>query len=234
MKIVIFAQFKINVMNRFKVLLFSLVVTTAIVSAQPGIRFSVFANPCINWLVSDIKTIDSKSALMGFDAGMTLDKYFADNYAFSTGISIGTLGGNLNYEYATGFKTNTATVVIPAKTSVKFNLQYITIPLGLKFKTKEIGYFTYFAHLGLTSQINIKATGSSNDNIPVLDGDNISEEISMFNMAYHFGGGIQYSLGGNTALVLGATLTNGFVDVTQSETDKITTSSLAIRLGILF
>jgi opacity protein-like surface antigen len=203
-------------------------------SAQQRLRFSVLVNPCFNWLSSDVKTIESNGANFGFDAGLTMDKFFAENYAFSTGISIGSLGGNLRYSSNTVFRTTLGDTAVPAGSSVKFKLQYITVPLGLKFKTNQIGYFTYFAHLGFTLQANIKATGTNTGTPRVLDDDNISDEISFLNLGYHIGAGAEYSLGGNTAVVFGITYTNGFVDITQNSDDKITTSSFAIRLGILF
>ena len=203
-------------------------------NAQQKIRFSVFVNPCINWLSSDVKTIKSDGATFGFDAGLTMDNFFAENYAFSTGISIGSLGGNLRYDSSTSFRTNTGDISLPGGSSVKYKLQYITIPVGLKFKTNQIGYFTYFAHLGFTLQANIKATGTSSGESNALDNDNISKEVGFFNLGYHIGGGLEYSLGGNTAIIVGITYTNGFIDITQNPDDKITTSSLAIRLGVLF
>ncbi len=204
------------------------------VAAQQKIRFSVFANPCINWLQSDVNNVQSNGAAFGFDAGLTMDRFFAENYAFSTGISIGSLGGNLIYKDSTSFSTHNNSAVVPAGSNVKFKLQYITIPLGLKFKTKQIGYFTYFAHLGFTIQGNIKAIGTSSGASNALDNDDISKEINFFNLGYHFGAGAEYALGGNTSLIFGITYTNGFVDITQNTNDKITTLSIAIRLGIMF
>jgi opacity protein-like surface antigen len=211
-----------------------LVANLIAVSSQQKLRFSIFVNPCFNWLSSDVKSVKSEGATFGFDAGLTMDKFFAPNYAFSTGISIGSLGGNLRYSDSTNFRTHTGDVIVPPNTDVKFKLQYITIPVGLKFKTNEIGYFTYFAHLGFTLQANIKATGTTSGISHALDNDNIGEEIGFFNLGYHFGGGAEYSLGGNTAIVIGFTYTNGFIDITQNPDDKITTSSFAIRLGVLF
>jgi hypothetical protein len=205
--------------------------------SQQKIRFSIFANPCFNWLQSDLKTVQSGSMALGFDAGLTVDKFFADFYAISSGVSIGSAGGNLKYTGSTAgfkFKSHGKTITVPNNTTIKFKLQYITIPIGLKFKTKEIGYLTYFAHLGLTTQMNIKATGTSNDANSSLAEDNISDEINFFNLSYHIGAGAEYSIGGNTALVFGLTYTNGFVDITSSSDDKITTAGIALRLGILF
>jgi hypothetical protein len=212
-----------------------LVVALKATAEGPSTRFSVFANPCINWFNSDGKKAQSDSPVFGFDAGLTVDKYFAENYAFSTGLSIGTLGGKLKYDPENiKFSTPDGNPVVNANTPIKYSLQYITLPLGLKFKTKEIGYFTYFAHLGLTSQVNINAKATSDDDPAKLSGDNIDKDIAIFNLGYHFGLGAQYSIGGNTAIVLGATLTNGFLDITNNDKSKITTSSLAIRIGLLF
>jgi len=200
--------------------------------AEQKIRFSVFANPCINWLQSDIKSVVSGSPVFGFDAGLTVDKYFADNYAFSSGASISSLGGNLKYSNGATFKTKgSGSVTVNNDANVRYKLQYISVPLALKLKTKQIGYFTYFANLGFTLQMNIKATGTSSDG--TLN-DNISDEISFLNLGYHFGAGTEYSIGGNTAVIFGVTYTNGFIDVTQNASDKITTSSFAIRLGLMF
>lgn len=219
-----------------KILLSAIIFYTCFtgVAAQQNVRFSIFINPCINWLQSDVKNVKSNGAVFGFDGGLTLDKFFAENYAFSTGISIGSLGGNLKYADTTNFSTHTTDTFVRPSSNVKFKLQYITIPVGLKFKTKQIGYFTYFAHLGFTLQANIKATGTSSEGSKALDNDNIGKEINFFNLGYHFGAGAEYSIGGSTALILGITYTNGFVDVTQHKNDKITTSSIAIRLGMLF
>jgi hypothetical protein len=217
-------------------LLIPLIILFAVKAAgeTSSVRFSIFANPCINWFNSDVKNTKSVSPVFGFDAGLTIDKYFAENYAFTTGLSIGTLGGKLNYsDESVEFSTPDPSVTISSNTDIKYSLQYITLPIGLKFKTKEIGYFTYFAHLGLTSQIRIKAKGTSADH--QLDNDNILKDVSLFNMGYHIGAGVQYSIGGNTAIIMGVTFTNGFLDVTNNnDKPRITTSSLAIRLGLLF
>ncbi len=204
------------------------------INAEQKIRFSVFVNPCINWLQSDIQSVNSGSPAIGFDAGLTVDKYFTDYYAFSSGVSISSLGGNLKYSHLGGTTFNTkgrGEVTINDGATVKYKLQYITVPLGLKLKTKQIGYFTYFANLGFNLQMNIKATGTSDDgNL----NDNISSEINLFNLGYFFGAGAEYSIGGNTALVFGLTYTNGFTDITQNDNAKITTAGFALRLGLMF
>ncbi|MCK5170656.1 MAG: hypothetical protein KAQ75_12320, partial [Bacteroidales bacterium] len=99
-------------------------------------------------------------------------------------------------------------------------------------KTNEIGYLTFFTHLGVNGGIKIKATGEVDDF--ELDNENISEEIKLFNLGYYIGAGVEYSIGGNSAIILGLTYTNGFIDITTDNDNKITLSNFAIRIGILF
>lgn len=199
---------------------------------QQKINFSVFFDPSINWMQSDVKEITSDGSKLGFDAGLTVDKFFAERYAFCSGISINSIGGQLKYNKNVDFKVHGQSLLVDSGSSIDYHLQYIKVPLGLKFKTTQIGYLTLYANLGLDLLLNIKATGDSSDG--TLSSDDISSNIHFFNMAYFFGAGAEYSLGGSTALVFGLTYTNGFVNIANNSNANITTSSLALKLGILF
>jgi len=163
-----------------------------------------------------------------------MDKYFAENYAITTGVSIGSYGGKLSHTYETSYSLPDTSVKVPANSAIKYKLQYITIPIGLKFTTKEIGYSRFYAHLGFSPQMNIKAMASNESSAVILDNDNIIKEMHFFNIGYFFGGGIMYSLGGNTAVIFGLTYTNGFVDITKNTKDRVTTNNVAVRVGIQF
>lgn len=206
--------------------------------AQQKTSFSVFFDPSLNWMQSDVKEISSDGPTFGFDAGLTVDHFFDERYAFSSGISINSIGGELKYNYktsdSTGFSVHGQNKKVPGGTTINYHLQYIKIPIGLKFKTNQIGYMTYYANLGLDIMFNIKATGDSNDNNGTLNNDDISDNIHTFNMGYFIGAGAEYSLGASTAFVFGLTYTNGFMNVTTNSDAKITTSGLALKLGILF
>lgn len=194
-------------------------------------RFTVFVDPQFSWMSSDLKNVESDGSKFGVNIGLNMDNFFAQNYAFTTGISIDNTGGNLIFEDSTTLKTNGGNEELPEGSIVHYKLQYINIPLGLKLKTNEIGYLTFFANLGINGGINIKATGEVDDF--ELDNENISEEISLFNLGYYIGAGAEYSIGGNSAIILGLTYTNGFIDIT-TDTDRVTLSNFAIRIGILF
>jgi len=195
-------------------------------------KFTVFVDPKFSWMTPDLKDVDSDGSKLGVNIGLNVDKFFAPNYAFMTGISIDNTGGFLKYTNQEPIKTNGGMDTIPAGNSLEYKLQYISIPLGLKLKTNEIGYFTFFTHLGVNASVNIKATGEVEGY--ELENDNISDEIKLFNLGYYIGLGTEYSIGGNTAIVLGLTYTNGFVDITTDSNNKVTNSNIAIRIGILF
>ncbi|MGC8802500.1 MAG: porin family protein [Bacteroidales bacterium] len=222
-------------MRKIIVLLCLCLVGTANSHAQESkIRFSVFASPLINWFKSDVRSAKNESAVLGYNIGFGMDKYFAEHYAITSGASIVTLGGKLKYNYVATFNTADTTIQVPANVAIKHKLQYISVPLGLKFISREIGYTTIYANLGFASYLNINAVASTEDTQATLDQDNIAKDIRFFNLAYYFGGGIQYSLGGNTAIIFGVNFSNGLLDVTKERKDKIVTMSFAFHIGMQF
>ncbi|MBI9055234.1 MAG: PorT family protein [Bacteroidales bacterium] len=203
-------------------------------SFSQDIRFTVFVDPKLAWMKSDLNSVESDGSKLGVNIGLNVDKFFAKNYAIMTGVSIDNTGGNLKFDNAKIIKTGSGDEELLAGSSINYKLQYINIPLGLKFKTNEIGYWTFYTHLGLNGGINIKAVGEVDD--LELENENISKSIRTFDLGYFIGAGAEYSIGGNAAVVLGLTYTNGFVDITDDSdgVSKVTLSNLAIRIGILF
>jgi hypothetical protein len=170
---------------------------------------------------------------VGYNGGLIVETYFKPNYAFVTGLSLTSLGGNLLYnESATLATGNGDDVIIPVNTTVAYNLSYLSLPAALKLKSNEIGYITYYAQLGFTPQFNIGSRGTSTDDL--LKKDNVSEEINFFNLSYFFGGGIEYNIGGQTSLIAGVFFNNGFVDVFSSSKHKAVLNYFTIRIGVMF
>jgi len=203
------------------------------VSVYPQLlKFTVVGEPQISWMVPDKENITRDGSVLGLNAGMLLDVFFAENYAFATGLTISNLGGRLCYEDRLIYKTGTGRDTIPSYSTITYKLQYLSIPLGLKFKTNEIGYLTYTANLGLNPMINIRARGT--DISGTLEKDVISEEIRLININYFILIGAEYSLGGSTALSGGLGYSAGMTDVTTRAFDKIKLGAIMIRIGIRF
>ncbi|HEX2970267.1 MAG TPA: porin family protein [Bacteroidales bacterium] len=221
---------------KFSFLLLFLPIVAIAQTNRQDIGFGLHFDPVISWFGSDRNVTRNDGARPGFNLGLTFNKYFADNYAFSTGINIIAAGGRLSNVDTTVLEfTNFNSTVLPGN-SVIYKIQYLSIPLGLKFRTNQIGYLTYFANVGIDPKITI---GGKAD-IPSLDitGEKAVEELKFFNMSWHITAGIEYSLGGNTALVAGLNFENNFLDITKENNiqpeDKITHKLLSFRLGINF
>ncbi len=219
------------------ILLFSVSMLT---KAQEKIRFGIHADPVISWFSTDINAVRNQGTRPGFNFGVTINKYFSQNYAFSSGINIISAGGRLVSDSTTIFDLSygrtTKLVTVRPGDAIIYKIQYISVPLGLKLQTNQIGYITIFTDLGIDPKVVI---GGKSD-IPSLDikGQNANKEIGFFNISYHITAGIEYSLGGNTAVVLGLGFENNFIDITSDKwdqpDDKVTQKLLSFRLGVNF
>jgi len=216
-----------------------LVLTPVKIYAQQKITFGLHADPVISWFKSDIKETRNDGSRAGFNFGLTFNKYFSPNYSFSTGISIVNAGGRILSRDTTvlnlGKNGKLLTTVLPDK-QVIYKIQYLSIPLGLKLQTNQIGYITFFSDLGIDPKVVI---GGKAD-VPSLDitGEKALSELRVFNLSYHITGGIEYSLGGTTAMVLGLSFDNNFLDITKDPgnqpSDIVSHKLLSFRIGVNF
>ncbi len=207
-----------------------------------GVRFGITVDPQINWMKSDVKTVTSEGSKLGMNIGLVMDKYFTKNYAITSGITINNLGGKLKYGQDEELKGSSGTITVPANTVVEYGLQYVSIPLGLKLHTNEIGYMKYYAELGFNGHVNIKSKFDSEEaslddlSTDGVSNESISESVSLFNAGYFIGGGAQYSLGGNAAIFIGVNYHQGLMDVIKEEVsdNKTVLGTVSVRLGIMF
>ena len=196
------------------------------------VKFNVEVDPQSSWFRSDEVSVEPDGSIIHMHAGLNMDYYFAENYAFVLGVGINNLGGNLLYADSTEFSSKGETLLVEPNQSVKLNLQYIDIPIGLKLKTEEMGYATYFLQLGFNPMINLNAKATSDE--ASLDKADIKESINTFCLGYHVGLGIEYNLGGSTSLIGGIRWSSGLTDVTDNDRANITLNSITLHLGVLF
>jgi Outer membrane protein beta-barrel domain len=109
----------------------------------------------------------------------------------------------------------------------KFKATYITIPLMLKLKTKEIGTMTYFGQFGINSSFRWKAT--ADDQLTVLKPSanpggtdskskiDITKDMALFKASLAFGAGFEMNLSGSTSLLVGLNYNLGFTNVVKGD-----------------
>ena len=223
-------------MKKIFVIMTVLLAITFSMKAQSDqkLHFGLKAAPSLVWLSTDSKGFASDGTKLGFGYGLITEFKFADHYAFATGIDVNYRGGKLKSSSTLG---NTTTVI-----SSSNNLEYIEIPITLKLKTNEIGYFTYYLQAGLAPGLNIRARADVSTSTQVAgaqtqttseDGVDIKDNINSFNLSMILGGGVEYTLSGSTVLLAGITFNNGFLDVSSGD-DKTNSNVLALTIGVLF
>jgi hypothetical protein len=219
------------------------VVLTGNIFAQ-NISGGLFFGPTMSWMSTDSKTLTTEGMKFGYNFGALMDINLVDNFAISTGIQFNNMGGTETFThgaYDVNPDEGAAYDTLAAGSSIKYNLNYLAIPFGFKGKTNEIGYLTYFLKAGVTPLINIKTLGDVGTEEGILLGD----EIKLFNLGWHIGGGAEYSLAGNTRILFELLYTGGLMDVdntlifpTADRVDpanpKVALSDIHLKIGILF
>lgn len=204
----------------------------------------LFGGPTMSWISSDSKSVNPEGIKIGYTYGAVLDYNLSENFAFTLGVRLNNTGGTLNFPYGLYKFEADETVLpdtLPAATKVKYNINYLAVPVGIKGKTNEIGYFRYFLSAGVTPLIKTKAKGT----FGVYENELINKEIGFFNLGWNLGGGLEFSLAGNTRLLVEAVYMGGLLDfdktevfnsVDQNQTLKPSNkiNDIHLKVGILF
>ncbi len=201
------------------IFLFSLMIllATSAVNAQ-DYRLGIYASPMISWFSPDVSEINNEGARAGFSFSFMYEKMFTDNYSLVTGANLISSGGRLAGSERFTFEFPSFTRQIGADTTIVYRIQYFSVPVGLKLKTNELGYLTYFADFGLDPKMAVRGRVD----IPAIDieGERAMSEIKRFNMGWHLDVGIEYALGLETSAILGLGFENNFFDVTKDNRDQ--------------
>lgn len=222
--------------------------------AQTGMRFGFHASPSFSWLAANTSEVNANGTNLGLRLGMLGEYYFQDNYAVTSGIGFafntgGTQQRVYGGEYWTRSNLGTSLDTLNDGVNLKYSLQFLEIPVGMKMKTNEIGHMTYFMQPQLVLGIKTQATGYIDD--PVLQNENeeklnIRKEVNGLGLSWGIGAGAEYNFAGNSSLLFGIEFQSGFTDVTDDNgtvfdpdgnhkaDEKTTQKMLTIRIGVLF
>lgn len=171
-KILFSKTFKYKLMLK-KIALLTILLTYIVSAQAQGFKFSVHVDPLISLLDSDYNQVEGAAIAGGMALGVEVERYFAEgeNYAITFGLdfSLGK-GGTLLYKYGGILMGNTdldknsyannifgtepasgENLHLSAFTRIKYSINYVEIPFGLKLRTNELGgsYMRAFFHIPL-------------------------------------------------------------------------------------
>lgn len=214
-------------------------------------RFGLIFSNAILFPASDNVDIKNK-VTYDFDYGLSVDYFFTENYAISSGVYM----DHATYVRNNGFSNYTDSAFLASSfwseknvnlatigNNEKITSMNLNIPLSFKLKTNEIGYFKYFGDVGILNSFRIQSRYSLEDTDiqkvrfgkknPELA--EINYRTNLYNFSLRVGGGIEWTISDRTALLVGLYFYNGFVDYIQDADGKGSfVRKLSLRTGILF
>jgi len=195
-------------------------------------RFGLQFSPHVSWFKTNTDGYESAGTQIGFSVGPVFEYFLSKNYLFSTGFTILNSGGDVKFKSGVVYDRTAQglpNLYFLSEVEQKYSLKYIELPLLLKLRTNEIGYLTYFGQFGFKVGFNygstIEETHSYYDEVAQIEKTitdkigNASGSVNFLNMSLVIGAGVEYSISGNTSLMLGLTFNNGFIS--QLDTDVI-------------
>ncbi|MDX1476983.1 MAG: porin family protein [Saprospiraceae bacterium] len=232
-------------------------------------RLGMQLSPSFNWTTTDDNLINGAGTNLGITIGALGEFYFSEHFSLAGGLALAFgKGGTLRHDIGGNFLVeselsddvfNTGDKPLPDGVKIKYTLQYLEFPLGLKYRTKEIGYFRYYAELPIISWgIRMQARGAIDAGELSTEKENIARDVNFLNLAWGAGAGIEYALNENTSLQAGLYFQTAFTDMTRDkgrkamdnpnqqpgdpdddylfsrEDSKSQLNSLTLRLAILF
>ncbi len=242
------------------VLVTNFVFAQAVENELKNFRFGLKVAPSVNWCKPDGKIIAANGVVPKFGGGLVIEIGLAKVISIQTGLQVDLEGGKVKYNNGGYITPNANTVMyyyntiddVIAKNNLTFvqpsdklyqlnsrtySVSYITLPLNLKMKTKEIGSFTYFAVVGLNNSFRWKAT--ANDEVQEITANyslaapetktkiNVTKDVSFYKGSLNLGFGTEMNVSGTTSLTFGLNYNLGFTNVVKDGSDYLLRSNSA-------
>lgn len=182
--------------------------------SQRRVNLGLTFSPNMSWLRYGGNNKVDKKLELGYSYGLAADFALAENYAFATGFLVTNLKSSA--QLAPQAPTNT------------YKIQYLDIPFGLKLKSTQRYYRSYFGQFGFTGGIKMSSERAVGDE-ESLD---LGSEAKPLRLGLQIGGGVEWQLDHNLKMMTGLSFNNGLNEVFKEGGAK--NSYLAFNFGIFF
>lgn len=200
-------------------------------------RFGVHGNTGLSWMKPDQDSLEYQGMRIGLGWGFIGEMTIADNFSVATGFDVSYMGGKLQKAGVYQSYPPDTTEILSIENST-YKLQYLDVPISLKMKTNEINYMTYFMRIGgsfgicLNGKADREYTSIGGGSNLTMNDIDLKDTKNFFRANFQIGGGVEYSLGGTTALLGEITFVNGLTYLIED--NKAIGNYLMFKIGILF
>ena len=204
------------------------------------IKLGLKVAPNMCWMNTNTSGYEYNGLSVGGTVGFVSDIYFAERYAFSTGLNFDFFNGKLRYADSLDIPGGKENGVM----SRKYKMIYLEIPLMVKMKTKDFGKFSFFGQLGFGTGFRIAATGSDefvdDHGITTTDKKDIRSETTLIRESVIIYLGTEYEIDDATRLVLSLGYSNSLNNVLTGSNSKTGKNQKAwlnyaeLSIGVLF
>ena len=206
------------------------------------LRIGFQASPTVSWLTTSEADVNGNGTnFPGLKLGLIGERFFQDNYALTFGIGFAfNQGGELLFEQGGNYWPNSDRDGVDnfnEETRLKYNLQYVEVPLGLKLQTSQLGFLNFAIEPQAALGFRINARGdASSQRVERIEKIDISEEVNPLYAALGIGLTADYEVAANTLLNVGLIYQNVLNDITK-DTDADPTKAkmhvLTLRLAVI-
>ncbi|RMF20686.1 MAG: PorT family protein [Bacteroidetes bacterium] len=227
-------------------LLFSLGSLWAVgLRAQGELRFGFQVSPVFSWMSTDDRLVNGNGSNLGLKLGVLGEYYFRPNYAIMSGIGFAfNHGGTLFYENGGEIWTRADLPSelpnrnLPPGVNLEYNVQYIEIPLALRLRSNEFGYYRIYVDAPVfTLNFKTQARGSIQGSGIDEEKIDIRKEVNGLALSWGLGVGMVYEASASLQLTGGVAYQRFFTDIVKdsdADDSKNVINSLTLRFGIVF
>lgn len=243
--------------------------------SQNKFRFGLKLGPAFNWMKpDDVKEFSNEGTTLGFNWGLKAEYAISENFSFYSGLELNHEKGKIGFTNPTYYFMNESYdfietkekngVHVPEDTS-GFLLQlkkrtykstYVTLPIGIKMKTNEIGYMTYFGEFGLnlgfrtgtkvTDEVDYLESNDAKATLSDISEVNMDKDMQPIRVQLRVGLGAEYKISEGTSIFGSVHYNLGFTNVVKGDSryllyenatpvsQKFSAHGVAVTVGVLF
>ena len=192
-----------------------------------GFRLGLTAHPNFGFIKAEGGK--GNGVNLGFSYGLIGDFNFAENYSFSTGLTITTINGKSTEVNSAQYQLGNSAAI-----DIKYMMQYVELPLTIKLKTGDYNGVRWYGQFGLSNDVRISARQDAKSGNNVLADDvNSSDWTKFYRAGLIIGAGGEFNVGNKTSIMAGLTLNNGFTNISDNSYN-VKNHFVAINLGVFF